>query len=442
MAKPEKKYECLNKEQKSFLKKALGIRKLEDLDLSILKELKERLKLLKDTRNKNMLIYKLWDVIMCVVIASFANNNTWNDIHQFVIDNYKWFKSFLQMTGGIPCAESYERIISLVDSNELNKILLDFFSYIIITKSVKTSMYDFDGRINNGSKRKATILSEEKKPLNCLNVYSNELGYCIKTVQINEKTNEIPTIKELVKGMDLSGVIVTWDALNTQTENVKAVIDAHSDYTVPVKGNQGNFSNELEQYFDSKRYEEIKAGNLSSQYMTYNEKSHSAIIVYECFQTSDIDWFADKDKWIGLKTIGMIRKSVTTKIIEKKKDKKGKYKKVEKIVTNVECRYYISSRQVNIKEFDEVTRKHWNVENKIHFHLDFTFCQDANKTTNKKALLNLEIIHKFVLAILEKVKPMYKNKSLKDIRKHLSNNFGEYFPEFLCYLALQNPSVF
>ena len=346
------------------------------------------------------------------------------------------------MTGGIPCAESYERIISLVDSNELNKILLDFFSYIIITKSVKTSMYDFDGRINNGSKRKATILSEEKKPLNCLNVYSNELGYCIKTVQIDEKTNEIPTIKDLVKGMDLSGVIVTRDALNTQTENVKVVIDAHGDYTVPVKGNQGNFNNELELYFDPKKCEEIKAGNLSSQYMTYNEKSHSAIIVYECFQTSDIDWFADKDKWIGLKTIGMIRKSVTTKIIEKKKDKKGKYKKVEKIVTNVECRYYISSRQVNIKEFDEVTRKHWNVENKIHFHLDFTFCQDVNKTTNKKALLNLEIIHKFVLAILEKVKPMYKNKSLKDIRKHLSNNFGEYFPEFLCYLALQNPSVF
>ena len=442
MAKPEKKYECLSNEQKNFLKKALGIRKLEDLDLSILKELKERLKALKDTRNKNMLIYKLWDVIMCVVIASFANNNTWKDIHQFVVDNYKWFKSFLQMTGGIPCVESYERIISLVDSNELNEILLDFFSYIIITKSIKTSMYNFDGRVNNGSKRKATILSEEKRPLNCLNVYSNELGYCIKTVQIDEKTNEIPTIKDLVKGMDLTGVVVTWDALNTQTENVKVVIDAHGDYTVPVKGNQGNFNNELDLYFDQKKCEEIKAGNLSSQYMTYNEKSHSAIVVYECFQTSDIDWFADKDKWIGLKTIGMIKKSVTTKIIEKKKDKKGKYKKIEKIVTNVECRYYISSRQVDIKEFNKVTRKHWNVENKVHFHLDFTFCQDSNKTTNKKALLNLEIIHKFVLAILEKVKPIYKNKSLKDIRKHLSNNFGVYFPEFLCYLALQNPSVF
>ena len=137
MAKPPKKYDGLTKEQKKFLKKMLGIKKLEDLDVAILKQLKEKLKSLKDVRNKNMLIYKLWDVIMCVIIASFANNNTWDDIHQFVKDNYKWFKSFLQMTGGIPCVDSYERIMALVDSDELNKILLDFFTYIIISNSIK-----------------------------------------------------------------------------------------------------------------------------------------------------------------------------------------------------------------------------------------------------------------------------------------------------------------
>ena len=76
MAKPPKKYDGLTKEQKKFLKKMLGIKKLEDLDVAILKQLKEKLKALKDVRNKNMLIYKLWDVIMCVIIASFANNNT------------------------------------------------------------------------------------------------------------------------------------------------------------------------------------------------------------------------------------------------------------------------------------------------------------------------------------------------------------------------------
>lgn len=94
MAKPPKKYENFTKEQKIFIKKILEIRKLEDIDITILKQLKENLKILKDTRSKNMIIYKLWDVIICVIIASFANNNSWDDIHQFVVDNYKWFKSF------------------------------------------------------------------------------------------------------------------------------------------------------------------------------------------------------------------------------------------------------------------------------------------------------------------------------------------------------------
>ena len=70
----------------------------------------------------------------------------------------------------------------------------------------------------------------------------------------------------------------------------------------------------------------------------------------------------------------------------------------------MENRYYISSKYVNIKEFNEVTRGHWNIENKIHWHLDFTFEQDKNTTLNKKALLNLEITHKFVLACLERTK--------------------------------------
>lgn len=87
-------------------------------------------------------------------------------------------------------------------------------------------------------------------------------------------------------------------------------------------------------------------------------------------------------------------------------------KKIKKTVTTTEYRYYISNKQVNIKEFSITTRQHWTVGNKIHWHLDFTFRQDNNTTTNKKALLNLEIIHKFVLAVLSKAKPTYK-KSLK-----------------------------
>ena len=114
---------------------------------------------------------------------------------------------------------------------------------------------------------------------------------------------------------------------------------------------------------------------------------------------------------------------------------------IEKVITTTEYRYYISNKQVNIKKFSIATRQHQAVENKIHWHLDFTFRQDNNTTTNKKALLNLKIIHKFVLAILSRAKPRYK-KSLKVIRKHLSNNFEEFLHELFCYLMLNQQPVF
>ena len=325
--------------------------------------------------------------------------------------------------------------MGLVNADELNKILLDFFKTITLEKRESIKILNFDGRVNNGSKRNITISNDAKKPLNCLNAYSNQEEYCIATKVIDEKSNEIPAIEELIKGLNLKNYIATWDALNSQVKNISAVIEAGGDYTVPIKANQGVFYQDLIDYFDEERCGEIIAGCSNSEYLKYTEKSHSSIIQYECFQTSDINWYDRLNEWQGIKTIGMVRKTITKKVIVNNERKNSKKKKTEKIVTTTENRYYISSRYVNIKEFNEVTRKHWSVENKLHWHLDFTFCQDKNTTTNKNALLNLEIIHKFVLATLERVKPKY-NKSLKNIRKHLSNNFEEFFPEFICYLLL------
>ena len=89
---------------------------------------------------------------------------------------------------------------------------------------------------------------------------------------INDKTNEIPTIEEVIKSMNLNGTISTWDALNTQTKNVKAVINAGGDYTAPIKGNQGTFLQDLIDYFDDKRCDEIIAGNSQSEYLLIMKK--------------------------------------------------------------------------------------------------------------------------------------------------------------------------
>mgnify|MGYP002622315048 CR=1 FL=1 len=195
---------------------------------------------------------------------------------------------------------------------------------------------------------------------------------------IDTKTNEIPTIPLLIDRLKINGTIVTWDALNTQRENIKKVISAKADYVVPTKANQGTFYSNIELYFDEKRLEMIIAGNNNSSYKKEIEKSHSRCITYEYFQTSDVSWYEEKEKWKKLYSIGMVRKTI---------EYNGEI--------TIENRYYISSLDVDIELFSKSIRLHWSVENKLHWHLDFTFREDKNTTANKTTLMNFQLINKF-----------------------------------------------
>lgn len=418
MAVPKQNRLNITIKQKNLLLKKLEIKSITDIDVAILKQLKENFKTLSDSRQKSKISYKLWDIIICVVVASFADIYDWKEIELFVKTHYKWFKSFLQMTGGIPTWQTYENVFAIIDSKELENILVDFFTSLIITSSDR-DLLNIDGRTDNGSARKETDYNKKEKPLNVLNMYSNKYGICLASEQIDSKTNEIPTIPDILKRTNIKNCIVTWDALNTQTKNVEAVIEGKGEYVVPIKGNQGNFYKDLEDYFNDKELEYIIAGKTNTAYYTHIEKSHSQVIKYEYFQTTDVNWYFDKDNWKSLHSIGLVKKTIT----------KNKTETVEK-------RYYISSLFIDIIEFSNAIRNHWSVENKLHWHLDFTFREDKNTTKNKNALLNLQIVNKFVLGVLNKAKKYYEKLSLKKIRKLISFDFETNFINLICYLLL------
>lgn len=419
MAVPKKEKLNLTRYQKEYLFKKLNIKEITEIDTAILKKLKENLKLITDTRQQSKIVYKIWDIVICTIVADFADIYDWEEIEMFVKTHYKWFKSFLQMTGGVPSYQTYENVFAIINPKELEEILVTFYKSIISPVTNKKDCINIDGRVDNGSSRKETNFSEKVKALNVLNMYSNNYGICLASEQIADKTNEIPTVPDILKRTTIKDCIVTWDALNTQTENIKVVIDNGGDYVVPIKGNQGNFYNDLVDYFDEKELECIIAGKSNSAYYNYNEKSHSTFIKYEYFQTTDIEWYFDKESWKGLRSIGLVKKTIT---------KNGK--------TTIENRYYISSLFIDIINFSNAIRNHWSVENKLHWHLDFTFKEDKNTTKNKNALLNLQIVNKFVLGILNRVKDFYEKLSLKKIRKLISFDFESNFINLLCYLML------
>ncbi len=425
--KPIKNIDKLDKRQKKYLKNKFGISAWKDLTPTILKNLKEAMKQLTDTRQQEKTIYKMWDVVTCVVISCLCGMKTWEEIHDFVVLKYEFFRKFLKMTGGIPSAKTYERIMSIIDKKELEIIVLDFFKTITTNLYSTLDILNIDGRVNNGSKRKATVKVDAVSPLSCLNVYSNNLRMCIAEEIIDKKTNEIPTTAAILERLNVKDCLITWDALNTQKDNISAVIKAKAYYVVPIKGNHALFYQDLIDYFDEEEQNLIIGEKINTKYKKENEYKNGSSITYEYFQTTNIKWYEDYKSWDGLKTIGMVKKTIISQ-------NNGKEE------TNVECRYYIANIELNIELFSEAIRKHWSVENKLHWHLDVTFNMDNNHTLDKNALMNLEIINKFCLGMLERVKPYY-NMSLKRIMNVLSLDLENSFLEFLAFLALANETT-
>lgn len=390
---------------------------IDELNYDKLKEFKEKVKALSDGRQKGKVKYKIWDIVVVSFLATLGNCNDWEEIHDFAVTKKDWLKNFLMLTGGIPSAITYKRVFSIIKPEELEDICVLFAQDVLKLFSSERDIMDIDGKTDNGSKRNENDVRDKVKSLNVLNVYSNNLGLCVASEKIEDKTNEIPTIPKILDRINVKGNIITWDALNTQKSNVEKVIKLKGDYVVPIKLNQEFFYNDLTLYFNDKQLDIIKANGTGNAYLKQIEKSHSSIITYEYFQTEDISWYYDLKNWKGIKSFGLVKKT-----IERNKNK------------TIEMRYYISSLYIDIDTFSKAIRQHWSVENKLHWHLDFTFKQDDNSTMDKNALFNLQILKKLSLAFLNEVKRIY-DRSLKRIRFWLSLNYEEEILRFFNILA-------
>ncbi len=395
---------------------------IEDLDISLLKNFKDYIKNeIDDPRQPWKTEYKIWDILVTSIIAILCNNDDTVDMHDFIVSKEKFFKQFLKLTNGIASIWTYERVLSLIDSEVLQDCLNYFNETVIFQYNSKKDIVSLDGKTDNGSARNTL---EKIKPLNVLSAYSDNQSACLYSEIIESKTNEIPTIPLVLDKLNIKNVVVTWDALNTQTDNIKAVVERGGDYVVPIKANQGNFYSDLQLYFKDDVLDEIKIGKLKSTYKKVIEKANSKIITYEYFQIEDVKWYFKINDWENLNTFGLVLKTIDNG---------------DKITT--EKRYYISSLFNDIELFSRSIRKHWNIENKLHWHLDFTFKQDSNTTMNKRLLFNIQLIKKFCLTLLEKVKQDYKI-SFRRIRHKLELTPEVEVPKLFKLLASKSTKIY
>lgn len=161
---------------------------IREIEILKLKDLKEKSKMLKDERQKGKVTYKIWDIVVVVILAVLADCNEWKEIADYAREVKEFLKKFLKLTGGIPSAKTYERVISLIDCQELNQIFVDFVKNIqFMDNKFFKDVLSFDGKVDKGSARKKGYIVEETKPLNVLNVYSDKLQMRIDQEMIEKK---------------------------------------------------------------------------------------------------------------------------------------------------------------------------------------------------------------------------------------------------------------
>jgi len=380
---------------------------------TVINKLIEKAESIYDIRNGSYIKHKLSDIVILTLFAVLANADEWKEIEAFGIKKEKWLRKFLELPNGIPSDDTIRVVISSINSNYFYNIVVEFFMEIInkLTETVnqkvdskEQDILSIDGKTSCGSKRNDTDI-EGSRALHTLNAYSSNYGICTGQVFVDEKSNEIPAVKDLLKIIDIKDTVVTWDALNTQKSTVEEVIKYKGDYVGALKRNQGLLYNDVKDYFKEDVLEQLKGSKAS--YKVTREKEHSAIVTREYFLTTDINWICDRKDWKGFKSIGLERKTV---------------KRNNGTITHEE-RYFICSIE-DIELFSRAVRDHWGIENGLHWHLDFTFKDDKNTTMSKTGAKNLQIIKKIALTILKMVQTFY-NVSLKMIRYRLSLDYED-----------------
>jgi predicted transposase YbfD/YdcC len=321
----------------------------------------------EDPRETGRCLHKLVDILFIAFCTVLSNGEDFEDMVEFGKQREEWLREMIELPNGIPSHDTFNRVLELIDSEHL-KVCLGFDASRLLD-CVAGKLISFDGKKIKGESPK----SLGNRGLYILSAWANEDRICIGQKKIQDKSNEIVAIPELIDELELTGSTVSIDAIGCQTEIASKLLTVNANYLLAVKGNQKDLLLEI-----SENFEAFKSIDLSEEWDCGHGRSEKRV----CKILLAKEVLSPKllSKWEGVETLVKIEAE-----------------RVLNDVKSTETRYYISSQTETAAYYNNAVRGHWGIENQLHWHLDVTFGEDKSRSRSGNAPENLNILRKMSL---------------------------------------------
>lgn len=330
-----------------------------------------------DPRVVGRCTYPLVEVVLIAICAVVCGAETWTEVEEFGESKRVWLAGFLKLEQGIPAHDTFRRVFSILPAEDFES---RFRIWVEQTFQVESGqVIAIDGKTVRGAGLRA---------LHLVSAWAHRSGIVLGQQKVDDKSNEITAIPQLLDDLYLAGSIVTLDAMGSQTKIAQKIIDKKADYVLALKGNQGQLHQDVMEWFAWASQRQFQ--DMPHSFAQTVNKNHGRIEIRQCWALSDPQAFEvirHHDGWAGLQSIIMVKRE---------------RRALDNTSTSSETVYFISSLPPDADLLLTAIRAHWSIENNFHWTLDVVFREDDARLQLVNGAENFAILRHFALNLLKR----------------------------------------
>ncbi len=333
-----------------------------------------------DPRVERTKQHQLLDLITIAICAVICGADTWVDVEQFGHDKLVWLKTFLALPNGIPSHDTFGDVFARLDPAEFERSFLAWVQ--AIAELTHGEIIAIDGK----RLRRSHDHTRGKHAIHMVSAWASTNHLVLAQVKVDEKSNEITAIPELLNVLALSGCMVTIDAMGCQSDIAELIVTKGADYMLALKGNHGHLLADVTDIFQTAHAAHFK--DVPYDYAKTTDKNHGRVEIRRCWTIADpreLQYLRDRTAWLHLRTLVMVQAE----------------RRVGRTITR-ETRYYLSSAVLSAARCLDIVRTHWGIENELHWVLDIAFREDECRIRKGHGAQNFAILRHLALNLLKR----------------------------------------